>query len=259
MLIFRRTVFTILASLVTGAAASAWADYPVAPDVVVFCEPTLQHALIDLGGLWRSQTGVKLRVFASPTSALLGQIARHARDDVMIGEGEANAAAAQSKQLIKSDTFHALGGNRLVVAASGTAGAASDAGGSLAAVAGKEPVAIVDPWAAIAGADSKQALQSLGLWQRVSENSVGVVGTADAAFLLSQGKVRLAILYATDVVANPAFKIVDRLPASSYPPVVYWVAETTHALSPNSAKFIEFLTSAAARDRLRADGLEVSP
>ena len=77
-------------------------------------------------------------------------------------------------------------------------------GDRLASVAGKETVAIVDPWAAAAGADSKQALQSLGVWEKVSAKSIGVVGTADAAFLLSQGKARLAIVYATDVAANPA-------------------------------------------------------
>jgi molybdate transport system substrate-binding protein len=126
-------------------------------------------------------------------------------------------------------------------------------------IASKKTIAIVDPWAAAAGADSKQVLESLGLWQKVSAKSIGVAGTADAAFLLSRGKARLAIVYATDVAADPTLTVVEKLPASSSPPVVYWVAETTHALSPNAAKFIAFLSSATARDRLQADGLEVSP
>jgi molybdate transport system substrate-binding protein len=242
------------------AAAPAPADYPVAPDVVVFCEPTLQHVMTDIAALWRSQSGVKARIFTAPTTALLlAEIAHHARDDVIIGEGDANAGAAKIQQLIKPDSLHPLGRNYLVIAAVSGSAAAADGGDSLAAIAGKETVAIVDPWAATAGADSKQALQSLGLWQKISPKSIGVVGTADAAFLLSQGKARLAIIYATDVAADPAVTIVERLRAASYPPVVYWVAETTHALSPNATKFIAFLGSAAARDRLRADGLEVAP
>jgi molybdate transport system substrate-binding protein len=242
------------------AAAPAHADYPVAPDVVVFCEPTLQHAVSNVGALWRSESGVNIRLFTAPTTPLLlAEIAHHARDDIVIGEGDANATAAQTQQLIRPDSLHPLGRNHLVIAAVSGSAAAADGGDSLAAIAGKETVAIVDPWAAAAGADSKQALQSLGLWQKVSAKSIGVVGTADAAFLLSQDKARLAIIYATDVAANPAFTIVKRLPASSYPPVVYWVAEATHALSPNAVKFIAFLISVRARDRLRADGIEVSP
>jgi molybdate transport system substrate-binding protein len=246
--------------LVRLGAAPAHADYPVAPDVVVFCEPTLQRAMTGIAALWRSESGVKARIFTAPTTALLlAEIAHHARDDVVIGEGDANAAAAENQQLIKPDSLHPLGRNHLVIAALSGSAAAADGGDSLAAIAGKDPVAIVDPWAAVAGADSKRALQSLGLWEKVSDKSIGVVGTADAAFLLSQGKARLAIIYAIDVAANPALTIVERLPASSYPPVVYWVAEATHALSPNAAKFIAFLTSATVQDRLRGDGIEVSP
>src|SRR5438093_422578 len=80
-------------ALCAGAATMpARADYPVAPDVVVFCEPTLQHAVVDIGMLWRKQTGVSLRVFTSPSWALLEQIAHHTRSDLVVGEGEAAAA-----------------------------------------------------------------------------------------------------------------------------------------------------------------------
>jgi molybdate transport system substrate-binding protein len=249
--------------LVFGAGLPAHAAYPVAPDVVVFCEPTLKHAISDVGELWRSETGIHVRVFTSPTWALLEQIAHHARDDVVIGEGDANVAAATKQQLIKPDTLQRLWRNQLVVAAlEGKAGetgpVSSSAAGKLASSAGKQPIAIVDPWADVSGADSQKALQSLGLWQAVSAKSIGVVGTADAAYLLTHGKVELAVVYATDVAADPAFTVADRLPAASYPPIVYWVAQTQRALSPNTAKFIEFLHTAQAQQRLRADGLEIS-
>jgi molybdate transport system substrate-binding protein len=266
MSILRKIVVAGLAllSLPVAGISPALADYPVAPDVVVFCEPALLHAITDVGALWHSETGIHVRVFTAPSWALLGQIAHHARDDVLIGEGDANADAAAKQQLIKSDTLRNVWRNRLVVAALDgnvvDAGAgAPAAGGRLAAIAGKQAIAIVDPWAAVAGADSEKALQKLGLWPAVSSKSIGVVGTADAAYLLTQGKVQLAIVYATDVAANPGFMIAEQLPADGYPPIVYWIAETAHALSPNSAKFIDFLRTGEAEQRLRADGLEISP
>jgi molybdate transport system substrate-binding protein len=243
------------------AAVPAHADYPVAPDVVVFCEPTLSYAITDVAALWRSETGIHVRVFTSPTSALLEQIGHHARADVLIGEGEANAATAAKRGLIGPGSLERLWRNQLVVAALagnlGAAGAESTAAGNLAAVAGKQPIAIVDPWAATAGAASQEALQSLGLWQAVSTKSIGVVGTADAVYLLAQGKVPLAIVYATDVAADRSLMIAERLPAASHPPVVYWLAQTQHSLSPNTGKFISFLQNPLTRQRLRADGLEV--
>ena len=251
--------------LMAGLAAiePARADYPVAPDVVVFCEPTLRHAVADVGALWHAETGIHVRVFTAPTWALLGQIAHHARDDVLIGEGDANAEAAEKQQSVKSDTLQRLWRNQLVVAGldgnTGDAGAGSLSASGLASIAGKEPIAIVDPWAAVAGADSQKALQSLGLWQAARAKSVGVIGTADASYLLARGRVRLAVIYATDVAANQAFTIAERLPAASYPAVVYWVAITEHALSPNAAKFVAYLRGAPIQQRLRADGLEISP
>ena len=268
MSILRKIVVAGLVSLALVARLAihspAYADYPVAPDVVVFCEPTLQHAVTDVGALWRSQTGIHVRVFTAPTWALLAQIAHHARDDVLIGEGDANAAAAAKQQLIKPATMRQVGSNQLVVAALGdktddTNTGSSSAAAELASIAGKQPIAIVDPWAATAGADTKKALESLGVWQKLDGKSAGVVGTADAAYLLTKGNVKLAVVYATDVAANPALTVADRLPASSYPPIVYWVAETAHALSPNTTKFIEFLHTAGARQRLRAHGLEIAP
>ena len=244
----------VIAFCVGTISVPARADYPVAPDVVVFCEPTLQHAVADVAALWRKETGVAVRIFTSPTWALLQQISHHARDDVVIGEGDSTAAQATERQLIKAETLQRLWRNRLVVAALAKAGSVN-----LAGLAGKAPIAVVDPPVAVAGAEGEKALQSLGLWDAVQANAVGVVDTADAAFLLEQGRVRLALVYTTDVAADPSFAVADRLPDAAYSPLVYWIAKTEHSLSPNAGKFIAFLQGPRAQQRLRADGLEVLP
>ena len=238
--------------LVLGSAAitPVRAEYLVAPDVVVFCEPTLLHALTELGATWRDQTGIPIRIFTSPTWALLGQIAHHARSDLVIGEGEVEAASATERHLIKPATLQHLWRNRLVAAAN-----SASAPGDLASLAGKAPIAIVDPATAVAGAEGKRALQALGLWDAVKSKSIGVVDTADASFLLAEGSVQFALIYATDAAADPDFAVTDTLPPSSYAPIVYWMAEPMNALSPNTAKFVAFLRQAPP-DRLRRDGLE---
>lgn len=247
----RDIILLCFAALAAGAAP-AHADYPVAPDVVVFCEPTLRQAVTDLGTLWRSETGIPVRVFTSPTPALLEQIAHRARSDLVIGEGDAAATEATGRHLVVPETLVRLWRNRLVIAGLSPTP-------NLAAVAGKAPVAIVDPWAALAGADGEKALQAAGLWDAVQAKSVGVVDTADAAYLLKTAKVRLAVLYATDVAADRAFTITDQLPPASYGPIVYWAAETHHAMSPNVANFEAFLRRPEVQERIKADGLEVLP
>jgi len=129
----------------------------------------------------------------------------------------------------------------------------------LASGAGRVPVAIVDPGVAQAGTDTREALRALGLWDTVSAKSIGVVDTADAAFLLSKGNVKLAILYASDVTGHPGFAITDTLAATDARPIVYWAAQAQHALSPNAAKFLDFLHRPEARERGKDFGLEVLP
>ena len=62
----------------------AHADDKRAPDVVVFCDPTLEPALHKVGALWRSRTGVPVWIFAAPTDLLLAQVDRNARSDIVI-------------------------------------------------------------------------------------------------------------------------------------------------------------------------------
>jgi len=259
-----RPLLTLLALSVIAATAAARADdYPVAPDVVVFCEPTLRPVVTALGRQWTTETRIPVRVFAAPTWANLAQLTRHTRDDVIIGEGDAAADSATAQNLIKGATVFKLWQNKLVAASlaaelSKARAASATTRLDLASVAGKAPIAIVDPGVAEAGTESQQALRSLGLWDAVTSKSIGVVDTADAAFLLSEGDVKLAVLYATDVIGHPDFAVTDALPATGQP-IVYWAAQTERALSPNAGKFVDFLNRAEVRAKGRDVGLEVLP
>jgi molybdate transport system substrate-binding protein len=118
-------------------------------------------------------------------------------------------------------------------------------------------IAIVDADADRAGANSRAALEMLGLWDKWQNRLLGVVGTEDAAFLLAQGKARFALLYATDLAANPAFSLAANLPDDAYPRVDYWIGQTHSVQSPSAPRFEAFLRQPAAAARLRAGGLEV--
>jgi len=257
MMLTRCLLALLAMSAITMTTAARADDYPVAPDVVVFCPPTLRPVVIELGRQWTQETGIPVRVFAAPTWANLAQLVRHTRDDVIIGEGDAAAASAGAQKLIKGETVLRLWQNKLVAATlAAELGKSPAAPLNLAAVAGEAPIAIVDANVATAGADTQQALQTLGLWDAVNGKSVGVADTADAAFLLSAGNVKLAVLYATDVAGHPDFAVTDTLPAVN-PPIVYWAAQTERALSPNTAKFLDFLRRAEVRAHGRDAGLEV--
>jgi|HubBroStandDraft_1064217.scaffolds.fasta_scaffold00101_32 molybdate transport system substrate-binding protein len=248
-----------LSGLMLAAAGPAPAAADGAPDVVVFCEPTLQHALADAAALWRQQTGVPVHVILSPTKLLLEQISHNIRSDLIIGEGEAAAAAATERKLIKPETRVDLWRNRLVVVELGAGQQHPSLPLTAAALTAAGPVAIVDRAVASAGADTRTALEAAGLWDLVQSRSIGAVSTGDASFLLAAGPARSAVLYATDLAANPDFVAVGVLADDTYPPIRYWIAQTSAQISPNAAGFEAFLGKPGARDSVRKDGLEVLP
>lgn len=248
-----------LACMLTAllSTAPAHAEFVVAPDVVVYCEPTLRPVIAGIAAAWSAETDVPVRVFTSPTAAMLEQIGHRARADLIIGEGDTAAAEAAQRHLIKPQTRVKLWRNRLVVAA--LAKAAPAPAGDIAQRIGEGPIAIVDPPIGSAGRDSRQALAALGLWPMLEKSTVGTVNVADASFLLAQGRVQRAVLYASDIAAAPGLAVAASLPDSAYPPVVYWLAQTHNLLSPKAADFAAFLRQPPAAERAQEAGLEVLP
>lgn len=251
----------LLTLLAAGGIPTARAENYVAPDVVVLCEPTLEPVVSEIGALWRKRTGFPVRVFASPTAAILQQVAHGVRSDIVIAEGDAAAAAASQQEIIKAETRHGGWRNRLVVARQGSAAAAGALSreSNLLTLAGAGPIAIVDAPVATAGVQSRAALAALGLWDGLQGHSIGVASTEDATFLLDDGTARLAVVYATDVAADRRLSVAATIPDDAYPPIVYWWAETRQVRSDKTDEFAAFLRQAEATERLTAAGLEAPP
>jgi ABC-type molybdate transport system substrate-binding protein len=68
----------------------------------------------------------------------------------------------------------------------------------------------------------------------------------------------LSVLYRTDVAADPNLSVAAALPDAT-PAPTYAAALSMSVNSPNTRAFLDFLKSPQARDKLGADGLEVTP
>jgi molybdenum ABC transporter molybdate-binding protein len=226
-------------------------EYP--PEVVVFCEPTLKRAVGDAAELWRSRSGVPVIIIGAPTRLLLEEMSHRIRSDLVIGEGDDTAAEARQRQLVKPDSEVVLWRNRLVIAARAPVKAGTPR------FAGDGKVALVDPDVATAGRDTKLALAASGLWDLLQARVIGTVGTEDAAFLLDNRDADFAVLYRTDLTAHKNFADAGSIGEESYPPIRYWLGETSALVSPEASKFEAFLRGSEAQAVMRRDGLEVLP
>jgi molybdate transport system substrate-binding protein len=248
-----------LAFLGATISAPARAENAIAADITVLCDPGAAHAVSDVGTLWQRRTGISVHVIVAPTPLLLEQIAHRIRSDLVIVEGETNAAAAASNGSIKPGTRFGGWRNHLVLAGRAVGRNNGAQTSDLTSLIAQGPVAIVDAPVDTAGLETRQAFEATGLWDSVQKQATGVANTDDAAYLLETGKVKLAVIYATDAAADHGLTVAATLPDASYPPIAYWAAETSVVINPETSKFAAFLQQPEARQILRADGLEVTP
>jgi ABC-type molybdate transport system substrate-binding protein len=228
------------------AAGVARADAGHA-DVGVYAEPTLQPALRAAGRLFTRQQGAGLEVLSASAPLILAQIQHNSAEDLVVLPAPF-MDEAERRGFIDPSSRRDAWRNRLVVAA--RAGDPAIGTEDLAALLKAGPIAVTDPTVA-ATIDGRAVLAALGL--AGAAQIAGVATDADAAFMVTSGATRLALLCLTDVRANPALAVAA-LPDT--PPVRVQLALNRHPPSRNAQAFYDFLGGPAAHSVLHQAGLE---
>jgi molybdate transport system substrate-binding protein len=248
-----------------AAMALAWGLPQPAPvhaqggDLVVFAAASLKNALDNINKQWKAETGKSAKISYAASSALAKQIEGGAPAQVFISADLKWMDYLAGKNLIKPDTRSNLLGNRIVLIAPKDKTLSVDikpgfdlakllAGGRLS-VAGVESVP--------AGRYAKAALVKLGVWDSVKDKLAQAENVRAALALVSRGEAPLGIVYATDSKADPGVKIVGTFPEESHPPIIYPIALTANATSPDAAAFLAYVKSAKAKPLFEAQGFSV--
>ncbi len=212
-----------------------------APDVIVYGEPTLRHALLDVGARFTAQTGVPVHVFAAPPTLILAQLRHQVWNDVVMTQAPWMDQAEQAGVIEKGTRTGAWDNTLALARATGVTPA-------------NDIMAITDPTPA-ATIDGPAVLAALGLHPAHVQ---GVANTANVAFLLDTGAAAQGLVHLTDVRADPRLGVAGLVAPSAYAPIVYAAAISTLTHSPNAHAFLDYLQSAVATEVLRADGLETA-
>jgi molybdate transport system substrate-binding protein len=158
-------------------------------------------------------------------------------------------------RLIKPETPTDLVGNRLVlIARKGADPVAIVPGFPLARLVGAGPLAMCDPDSHPAGRYAKASLVKLGIWRNVEKNVASVDDPLVAVKIVARGDAPMAVVFATDVLTDPAVAIVGTFPPDTHPRIVYPVALLQQSRNPEAVKFFDYLKSPAARSVFRKLG-----
>jgi ABC-type molybdate transport system substrate-binding protein len=238
----RRVVFGLLVAF--GGSGPAWAWTSPAPDVVVYCLPSLAPVIVRLGRQFRHEGGAEVHVFVGPDGRLFGLIAHRARADVVVG-GDALMQRLQARKLLKPAAPVMLGLDPFVVVAN--PGLAS---GSAQALVSAHRVVVTDPTTA-AGFDGVALLRRIDQGAAAA-SPIGVENAQRVVSTVAQGADLVGIARASDAAATNGLVHVAAMVDA--PPLRVEAALTANGQSANSAPFLAFI--AAARPAWHAAGLE---
>ena len=266
MLMFGRGAY-VLALLIALAACPrvvmpASAQKAETATVTVFAAASLKNALDEASSAYMQATANKTAISYASSPALAKQIEQAAPADVFVSADLDWMDYLAGKGLIDAATRTNLLGNRLVLVApaSSTATLEIKPGFDLAAAIGGSKLATGDVKAVPAGKYAKAALEKLGVWDAVAPKIAPAENVRAALALVAQGEAAFGIVYETDAKAEPKVKVVGAFPQATHPPIVYPIAMTKAAPSPDAAKsFLAFLKTPAAAAVFAKHGFTVLP
>ncbi|KQT85273.1 molybdate ABC transporter substrate-binding protein [Aurantimonas sp. Leaf443] len=255
----RRTILAAALAGLLGLSFAAVPSHAQEAGPVVFAAASLKNAFDAANAAWAAQGGRTATISYAASSALARQIEGGAPADVFASADLAWMDYLSKAKLIANDTRTELLGNGIVLVAprDGATALAIAPGFDLAAALGDGRLAMANVDSVPAGKYGKAALETLGAWDGVKDRIAQAENVRAALLLVARGEAPLGIVYRTDAVADPAVRIVGTFPESSHAPVVYPVAVTAAATSPDARAFVDFLKGNAARALFEAEGFTV--
>lgn len=262
-----RSAAFVLASLLALAVPTllsyaAHAQTEETSAVTVFAAASLKNALDEASAAFTQATGNKTAISYAASSALAKQIEQAAPADVFISADLDWMDYLAGKGLVDAGTRSNLLGNRLVLIAPAASAPAPEIkpGFDLASAIGGSKLATGDVRSVPAGKYAKAALETLGVWQQVEPKIAPAENVRAALALVAHGEAAFGIVYETDAKAEPRVNIAGVFPPETHPAIVYPIAVTKAAVSPEAAKaLLAFLKTPAAAAIFTKHGFTMLP
>lgn len=246
-------VATLLAVSLVGTARPALAE-----EVVVAVASNFAAVAEGLARRFEGDSGHQTTVVAGSTGKLYAQIVRGAPFDVFLA-----ADVARPVRLVEEE--HAVAGSRHVYAIgrlvlwSGEGGRRGDLGPQTLRAGGFRRLAMANPDLAPYGAASREVLDALGVREQVAPRLVFGENIGQAFALVASGNAELGFVAQSQLVARGAADGTGWLvPRALHAPIRQERVLLARAADNAGARaFLDYLSTPAAREVIRAAGYEV--
>jgi molybdate transport system substrate-binding protein len=214
--------------------------------ITVFAASSATDVLTDLAKKFEANHPVKVRLNFAASSVLARQIEQDAPCDVFLSADQKWMDYLADKHKIQTVSRKDIVGNRLVIVmpVDKKLTVKMEKGVDLAgAFTGR--IAVGDPDHVPAGIYAKEALQSLGWWEALTNRLAPTENVRAALRLVELGEVDAGIVYLSDAKSSTKVVIAGDFPESAHSPIRY-PAALCGTTNPDARVFLEFLTGKEA-------------
>ena len=224
-------------------------------EIVVFTAASLTEVMERMGIYFAESEGITVRFNPGGSTALAQQIIRGAPADAFVFAGPQPMDMLDERGLIVPDSTVEILGNELVLIAKSSNGNETEVSSIEELADGDFRVAIADPDLAPAGRYAREALENLGLWQRLEHRLVFGLDVRVTLGYVETGNVDAAIVYRTDAQIVEGLEVIASISKESHSPIVYPAGVVVRSSSVEEAgKFLLFLQGDKARDTFQEHG-----
>ena len=248
----------LLAGLLVFTSVNARAE-DAGKGPLVFAAASMKTALDAINTAWTKTTGKAAVISYASSGVLAKQIQTGAPADLFISADQKWMDVLAKAGALKPGTREDLLGNGLVLVepVATSASLKIGKGFDLASALGDGKLAVCTVTSCPAGIYGKEALEKLGVWPAVEPKLAQAENVRAALLLVARGEAKFGIVYATDAKAEPKVRVVDTFPEASHAPIVYPIAVTKDAQSPDASALEAFMHTPEATKILTDQGFTI--
>jgi molybdate transport system substrate-binding protein len=247
----RLVIGLVLAFVFFLASAQGWAE-----DLVVFATSSTAEAITELADRFTAGTTQSITIELGAPGLLVRRIEAGEVPHLILFDGKTWLDRLTERKTLAPDTRRRLFSNRLVLVTDRdfphTIPLTPNT--PLRDLLGDSKFAIADPALDPAGELAQAALQSLNVWQAMTDKLERAPDVRAALALVGRDDLDAGIVYATDAKTSSEVKISGIFLRSMHPPIVYEMALAAGKDSPEARQLHEFLLSREARVVFAAHG-----
>lgn len=207
--------------------------------LLVFAAASQKDALEAIGENYEAKCDCKVAFSFAATSILARQVEAGAPADIFISANQGWIDWLEIKGKLPANKSKVIAGNRLVVA---SAARSRDSFNIL----WRDRFAMADPQSVPAGIYAKEALQNMGIWQKVKPKAVFAENVRVALKQIERGDLLSGITYQSDLHGQVKLHAHFIFPEDSHTPIRYLAGIVSD--NKKADAFVEYLNGTEAQD-----------